>query len=134
MSNLPSALTSDQFKEWILKQEVEPISFTIIASKRDAKSRRPSSYSGTVFVQYRNIEDAGKAGGYLKDALFDKHRINVEYKRKQDKREFDNANNTVFLLSTAKQLWQQMSKFKANYLQNRAAPSPALVFPNTLSP
>lgn len=76
----------------------------------------------------------GKAWGYLKDALFDNHRITVEYKRKQDKREFDNANNTVFLSSVAKQLWQQMSKFKANYLQNRAAPSPALVFPNTLSP
>ena len=105
MSNLPSSLTPDPFKEWILKQEVEPISFTIIIAKRDPKARRSSPVSGTVFVQYRNIE-----------------------------REFDNANNTVFLSSVAKQLWQQMSKFKANYLQNRAAPSPALVFPNTLSP
>lgn len=87
-----------------------------------------------MFVQYRNIEDAGKAWGYLKDASFNNHRITVEFKRRQDKREFDNSGNTVFLLQTAKQLWEQMVQFKASYLQNRSPSSPALVFPNSLSP
>ena len=87
-----------------------------------------------MFVQYRNIEDAGKAWGYLKDASFNNHRITVEFKRRQDKREFDNSSNTVFLLQTAKQLWEQMVQYKASYLQNRSPSSPALVFPNSLSP
>lgn len=38
------------------KQAISPLSFTFISTKPHSKARE---FSGTVFIQYRNIEDAG---------------------------------------------------------------------------
>ena len=125
------------------KQAISPLSFTFISAKSHYKS---PEFSGTVFIQYRNIEDAGivlllpfypsfpQAWGYLKDEQFAGAKLEVEYKKKQDKREFESAFKPVFLSAVAEQLWKQLTQFKERFVgQNPRGPVPSLVFPNDLS-
>lgn len=64
---MPLSVTETQFLDWIVfflfvfphpqrKQAISPLSFTFISAKSHYKS---PEFSGTVFIQYRNIEDAG---------------------------------------------------------------------------
>ena len=75
-----------------------------------------------------------QAWGYLKDEQFAGAKLEVEYKKKQDKREFESAFKPVFLSAVAEQLWKQLTQFKERFVgQNPRGPVPSLVFPNDLS-
>ena len=59
-------------------------------------------------MQYRNIEDAGIAWGYLKDSILSGAPV-------------------------AKRLWEQLRQFKADFVRKNASNVPSLVFPIDLS-
>lgn len=86
-----------------------------------------------MYIQYRNIEDASIAWGYMKDELYKDQLMKIEFKRKQDKKELSIENHPIFLNDTAKQLWNQMLVFKNTFIQNRGSQVPSLIFPNDLS-
>ena len=141
-SSTGSFLSFSLFPHLQRKQAISPLSFTFISAKSHYKS---PEFSGTIFIQYRNIEDAGivlsssfsltlQAWGYLKDEQFAGAKLEVEYKKKQDKREFESAFKPVFLSAVAEQLWKQLTQFKERFVgQNPRGPVPSLVFPNDLS-
>lgn len=116
-----------------MKQDIQPLSFTFI--NQLTKGKKPQKqFTGCIFIQYRNIEDASIAWGYLKDEEYKGQLMKFEFKKKQDKREFENENKPVFLNDKAKQLWSQMMVFKNTFVQNKSIQIPSLIFPNDLSP
>ena len=97
------------------------------------KNGKSKQFTGSIFIQYRNIEDASIAWGYMKDEMYKGQLMKFEFKKKTDRREFNPENKPVFLNDIAKQLWNQMLVFKNTFVQNRNAQIPSLIFPNDLS-
>lgn len=69
----------------------------------------------------------------MKDEKYKDQLMKFEFKKKQDKREFEEENHPVFLSDVAKQLWNQMLVFKNTFIQGRGNQVPSLIFPNDLS-
>lgn len=128
MTNVPNTISESDFKQWIEKQSIQPLSFTF----HNAGS--PPTFTGIVFIQYRNIEDAGISWGYLKESILSGIPMNVEYKKRTDRREFDPCNAPVFLSTIAQQIWTQVITFKSKFVQKNSGTVPSLVFPHDLSP
>ena len=128
VTNVPKTISESDFKQWIEKQSIQPLSFTF------HKTGNPASFTGIVFIQYRNIEDAGISWGYLKESILSGVPMNVEYKKRTDRREFDPCNSPVFLSTIAQQIWTQVTTFKSKFVQKNSGTVPSLVFPHDLSP
>ena len=116
-----------------MEQTIQPLSFTFIHQPNKQKKGK-KQFTGTIFIQYRNIEDASIAWGYMKDEDYKGQRMKFEFKKKQDRREFEPENQQIFLNDKARQLWNQMTVFKNTFVQGHAVQIPSLIFPNDLSP
>lgn len=153
LKNVPLSVTDAQFLDWIVSFLL--FLLTHSANKPSPRSpspssppsrttNRPSSPAPSSFSTATSKTPASylfllfphssQAWGYLKDEQFAGAKLEVEYKKKQDKREFESAFKPVFLSAVAEQLWKQLTQFKERFVgQNPRGPVPSLVFPNDLS-
>lgn len=150
LKNVPLTVSDAQFLDWIVflffvltlrKSKPFPRSPSPSSppnrTPRRASSPAPSSFNTATSktpASYAFSRGSIQAWGYLKDEQFAGAKLEVEYKKKQDKREFESGFKPVFLSTVAEQLWKQLTQFKERFVgQNPRGPVPSLVFPNDLS-